>query len=297
MLDWIFLIIIILCVSGIGYIVIGKFSQLSNLDLDNLPEEKISRKKKEIISKRIEEKRKKIGQFAHHQLSPIVKLWRLLQLRFRIYVGQIRRLLWHEQSGMRARLSNIVQVDENKIRQLVQEGERYLSEKNYGLAEEKFIAVIKLDNRAAAAYRGLADTYFAKGSVEEARETYRFVLQIEPDDDSVLVKLADIAESQGDLEEAIQYYQQAITVNDNLSTRFARLAELLLKIGQPQVAKEAVISALELEPDNPKYLDLSLEIAILCQDKDWAGEALRKLMIVNPKNQKLTDLKQRIDIM
>jgi len=267
------------------------------LDLENLPAEKINRKKKEIISKRIDEKRKKLSAFSARWLTPLVKLWGKLQLRFRIYVGQVGRLLWHEQSGQKVVKVSKTPENDGHVKQLIGEGERYLSEKNYDLAEEKFIAAIKADNRAADAYRGLGDTYFAKKSIEEARETYRFVLQIEPDDDSVLVKLADIAESQGDVEEAIQYYQQAITINDNLSPRFARLAELLLKVEEPNVARESVMSALELEPENPKYLDLSTEIAILCRDKAWAMDVLRRLTLVNPANHKLADLKQRIETM
>ena len=97
------------------------------------------------------------------------------------------------------------------------------------------------------AYRGLGDTYLAKNSIEEARQTYKFLIRMEPDDDSVLVKLAEIAESQGNLEEAIEYYQQAVLVNDSFSPRFYHLAELLVKVGQPQVATEAILQARALE--------------------------------------------------
>ena len=117
---------------------------------------------------------------------------------------------------------------------------------------------------------------------------------MEPDDDSVLVKLAEIAESQGDLEEAIQYYQQAVLVNDSFSPRFYHLAELLLKVAQPQVAKEAILQAVELEPQNPKYLDFLIEIAIICGDKTLAIKAYGDLRLVNPENQKLHSLKDRI---
>ena len=296
MFDWIIIVIIFLSLGGIAYIIIGKFSMLSNLDLENIPEEKISRKKKEILGKRIEEKRKVLRAESNKYFQPFVKFWKQSQLRFRIYVGKVERMLRHEQAVLRKAVMNKPSVEDvEKIQQLINEGERCLAENNLEFAEERFIAAIKLDNRAVVAYRGLADTYFAKGSLEEARETYRFVMQFEPDDDSVLAKLGEIAESQGDLEEAIQYLERAVAVNDTLTSRFAHLAELLIRVGQPAVAKEAVRPAIEAEPQNPKYLDLLAEIAILCRDKELAQKTYRDLTLVNPDNQKLPELKERID--
>ncbi len=143
----------------------------------------------------------------------------------------------------------------------------------------------------------MGDAYLAKNSLEEARQTYRFVLQLEPDDDSVMVKLAEIAESQGDVEEAIEYYQHAVLVNDALSPRFYHLAELLLKVDQASVAKEAVLQAVELEPKNPKYLDLLIETAIICGDRVLAQKGYNDLRLVNPENNKLNDFLDRINKM
>ena len=296
MLNAFFIIIIIAALAVVLFIVIRKFTQLANLDIHNLPEEKTYQKKKEIINKRIEKSgnllKEKIGKI----LSPISKIWGKLQLQFRIYVGKIERLLHHEQS-LKIRLKNKFisnEVSEQKIGQLISSGEQQLKAGNYDKAEELFIAAIKIDPKSAVAYRGLGDTYLAKNSLEEARQTYKFLIRMEPDDDSVLVKLAEIAESHGDLEEAIQYYQQAVLVNDAFSPRFYHLAELLVKLGQPQVAKESILQAVELEPQNPKYLDLLIEIAIICGNKDLAIKGYGELRLVNPENQKLHSFKDRI---
>ena len=112
-----------------------------------------------------------------------------------------------------------------------------------------------------------------------------------------MVKLADMAEKKGDLDKAIDFYQQAVVLNDSLSPRFYHLAELLLRVKEPQVAKEAILQAVELEPKNPKYLDLLIEIVILCGDKDLAAEAYNELRLVNPDNQKLADFQDRISRM
>ena len=313
MLNVIFLIIIIAALAVIAFLVIRKFPHLANLDLHNLPEEKIYQKKREIINKRIAKSSNLVQEKMSKIFVPVGKLWGKLQLQFRIYVGKIERLLHHEQilrmkqktSAQAARLPDgqesglkekdkITEENEQKIEQLILDGEQQLKAGNYDKAEEVFIAAIKIDPKSAVAYRGLGDTYLAKNSVDEAEQTYKFLIRMEPDDDSVLVKLAEIAESRSDLEEAIGYYQQAVLVNDSFSPRFYHLAELLVKVGQPQVAVESILQAVELEPQNPKYLDLLIEIAIICGNKDLALKGYGELRLVNPENQKLSGFKDRI---
>ena len=279
------------------FVVFKKFAQVSNLDLTNFQEEKIYKKKREIINSRIAKTSDVIKTQTIRVLSPIKKIWGLSQLKFRIYVGKIERLLHHEQvlkTKAEIATPQASEEQEQKLNQLINDGEQNLQLGNFDQAENCFITAIKINPKSAPAYRGLGDTYLAKKSLEEARQTYKFLLHLEPDDDSVLVKLAEVAESQGDIEEAIGYYQQAVLLNDAFSPRFYHLAELLLKVDQPKVAKEAALQAVELEPQNPKYLDLLIEIAIICGDKDLALKAFNDLRLVNPDNQKLDSFKERI---
>ncbi len=296
MLNALFIIIIIAALAVILFLVIRKFPHLANLDIQNLDEEKIYRKKKEIINKRIEKSSGLLKEKIIRSLVPVSKLWGRLQLQFRIYVGKIERLLHHEQVLKTKQKKTVVGNEESgqKLTSLIQEGEQQLKAGNYDKAEEVFISAIKIDPKSAVAYRGLGDTYLAKNSLEEARQTYKFLIRMEPDDDNVLVKLAEIAESHGDLEEAIHHYQQAVLVNDSFSPRFYHLAELLVKVGQPQVAVESILQAVELEPQNPKYLDLLIEIAIICGNKELALKGYGELRLVNPDNQKLPSFKDRI---
>ncbi len=296
MYNVIFLIVILLCVAGVIFIVSRKFPQITNLDVKNLPEEQESRKKKEILSKRIETRARQMKEIWFKRFGPLAKVWGILQLRFRIYMGKVERLWHHEQTlKNKTKKKEVNQTEKTeKSNELVQQAEQWLQNGDYDRAEELFIEAIKVDVKCSPAYRGLGDAYYAKGQLEEARETYRFLLQLDPNDDVVMVKLGEIAESQGDLEEAIQYYQQAVLVNDSLSTRFYHLAELLLKVGQPQTAQEAITQAVELEPKNPKYLDLLIEIAIICGNKPVAEESYNELRLVNPDNKKLIEWKEKI---
>jgi hypothetical protein len=80
-----------------------------------------------------------------------------------------------------------------------------------------------------------------------------------------------------------------------LSSRFYHLAELLIKADHPEIAKESIIQAVELEPKNPKYLDLMTETGILCGDKVLADTGFQELRLVNPQNNKLESFQARIN--
>ena len=60
-------------------------------------------------------------------------------------------------------------------------------------------------------------------------------------------------------------------------------------------AKQNIQEALDLEPNNPRYLDLILDLSIMKKDKESALYYLEKLAEVNPENNKLNELSERIE--
>lgn len=294
-MNFIYLALIIICVTAVVFIVIRKIPRLSNLNTDELDVEKEQQKKKEIIMRKVEKKKDEVKGKLGVILVPLAKSWGQFQLKFRIYVGKIQTLLQHEQVvKTKEKTNNNPEEKHSKVNELIKEAEKFFEEENYEKAENSYITAISLENRCVPAYRGLGDTYLMKKDIEEARQTYLFLTRLEPDDDTVWVKLAEIAETQGDLEEAIDYYQKAVLINEALSPRFYHLAELLIRVDQPDVAMESIRQAVELEPQNPKYLDLLIETAIICCDKDKALHAYDKLRMVNPDNHKLDGFRDRI---
>ncbi|MCX6779763.1 MAG: tetratricopeptide repeat protein [Candidatus Magasanikbacteria bacterium] len=297
LINILFLLVTLACLGVIGFIVWSKMPQISNLDTQNLPQEKTNRKKNEIILRRLDVKSHETKQKLGQKLKPLENFWGKVQLKFRIYVGKIERLLHHEQMVKTKEEHSQLSNEEltTRLKSLIQEGTQYLEIGGFDRAEQSFIEAIKIDAKSADAYRGLAETYLRRGAREEAKQTFTFLHQLEPENDAVMVRLAQMAEEDDDVYQAIEYYQLAVVANDALSPRFAHLAELLLKVGQNDIAKEAIMQAVELEPQNPKYLDFLLETAILCQDKKLATEAFSKLRMSNPENSKLPEFKYRID--
>lgn len=294
------LLIILSCVGVILFIIFKKFPQAASLDLKNFNEEKEAQKKQEILHQHLKARSRDLKKKWQEKITPLGKLWRLVQLKFRIYVGKIERL-WHYEETMKKQQEQAVKANSagksHKIIELLRQADNHLRAGNLEKAEEFYIAVIKQDTKSIPAYRGLGETYLAQNSLDEALQTYIFLNQLVPDDDIWLVKIAEILEKQGKINEAIQYYQQAVVLNDSLSPRFFHLAELLLKIKEPEVAAEAIAQAVELEPKDSKYLDLSIEIAIICHNKALAQKIYEDLRLLNSENQKLEYFKERISKM
>jgi tetratricopeptide (TPR) repeat protein len=294
MYNIIFLIIILICSFILGYLFFTKIHSLANLDVNNLPEEIEQQKKKEIVIKRLENKGREFGRKIISQMSFLNGFWFFWQKRFRSLVNQIEKL-WHHEESIKKKTKELSSKEkEEKSRELLKTAQSFFAGGNYEKAEELYIGALRLDPKSEIIYRGLADTYLAKKSYNEAVETYEFLLSLNKNDDNVLIKLGEIKEIQNKLDDAIGYFQRAAIIGDSSAPRFFHLAELLLKVGQPEVAKEAIMEACALEPRNPKYLDLLIETAIICHDKSLAEKTFQELRLVNPENHKLTDFKERI---
>ena len=293
-------ILIIVPLAIILIVIVKKFPQLAVLDVDNVPEVKINKKKDEALKKRVEEKAIKTKNELIKRFLPVREWLKKIQDHFRVYVLRVTEKVVEEEKTLRQAQDKEKEPKEisNKKQQslftLLREGDSARNHGDFETAENKYITAIRIDSKNAEAYRGLADVYFKQGQIDEALETYKFILQLDSSDDEVLVKLGDIYDKKGDIKEAIDYYQRAVLANDDYPHRFAKLAEMLDSIQQYETALSAIEQAVELEPNNPKYLDKMAEMGILSGDKEAAEEAYQKLRMVNPENQKLDSLKGRI---
>ena len=281
-------------------VILKKFPQLAVLDVDNAPEVKISKKKDEAFKKRVEEKAIKSKNELIKKLIPARAWLKKVQDHFRKYILQVTEQVMKEEKTLRQAQDKEKEPKEisgkkqQSLFTLLREGDSARNHGDFETAEGKYITAIRIDSKNTEAYRGLADVYSKQEQIDEALETYKFILQLDSSDDEILVKLGDIYDKKGDVKEAIEYYQKAVLANDDYPHRFAKLAEMLESIEQYETALSAIEQAVELEPNNPKYLDMMAEMGILSGDKEAAEEAYQKLRMVNPENQKLDSLKGRI---
>lgn len=293
------LLLILVSLGVIGFLVYKHYHQLRVVNVDSIPEIKEAKRKYEIVKKRLEDRSKQQISERDIKLVPLKVVWKKWQTNFRNYANKVADEL-REQSEQKEvkKLTELPQEEKQaQAKEKVRDATRAMEEQEYEFAEKCCIEAIRLDARNAEAYRKLAAVYIAQEQLTEAKETLHFLNQLDPNDDTVLLTLADIEEEMGNMQSAVDYLEQAVLINDSFAVRFARIAELLSRLDQYETALEAINQAVELEPQNPRYLDILVETAILCEQIDIAESGLRNLRTVNPDNQKIEILQDKIRIL
>jgi tetratricopeptide (TPR) repeat protein len=287
------MILIIISLVTLTVIVLRHFSQITLLNVDSIPAVKQAKHKKDILTRRVDQHATKKRKGVSNNVLPIIRWMKGLQFQFRQYVGKVEReVIVKEMKKKSSRLQGAERTQE--IQKRMQQARIALEEHDLHEAESLFISVIQLNPKYAGAYLGLGDVYVAQENYDEAEQSYIFALQINKTNDKVMMKLADLAEKTGNIGKSISYVQKAVLQNDGISFRSAHLADLFMSQGQFDEAYNALVLALELEPQNPKYLDKMVEISIMLKHKSLARDAWQQLRMVNPENQKLTVLDDRI---
>ncbi len=297
MMTWYFIIIgFIAILSGLMLIwfVVRAWPKMTLLDVHRLQDVKESSKKDEIL-------RRRAGEIAARKTKNmgvakmwLMALWDSIQEKFRLSVDKLERTLLSEQRLPAENIHLDPGEKATKIRALLRDADTAFTGGGYEAAEAAYIAVINLDAKNVAAYLGLGNVYLVEKHASEARETFKFALHLDKNNEVACVRLAEIAENENDLEKAVEYYQQAVLINDAMPTRYFKLYELLAALKQPETALAAIREALSLDPQNPKYLDNFITASILVGDKKLAEEGYQRLRLVNPENHKLSVFREKI---
>ena len=199
-------ILIIVPLAIILIVVVKKFPQLAVLDVENVPEVRINKKKDEVLKKRVEEKAIKSKKELLKKLVPVQAWLKKVQDHFRKYILRVTEQVEKEEKKVE-RIKEPKEISDKKQQSLftlLREGDSARNHGDFETAENKYITAVRIDSKNAEAYRGLADVYFKQEQIDEALETYKFVLQLDPSDDEILVKIGDIYYKKGNIKEAVE---------------------------------------------------------------------------------------------
>lgn len=265
MLTVISLILVGLCLAVILAILLKKFPVLAILDVNNLPGDKEAKFKDKIIKQRMERDFSKLG-------GAIARVFLFINHRFTNFLSSTKNQL--KKVKLNYKINTHISWSEKlkRIRELFFETENNLKKENFNEAEDKLVEIISLDDKNLKAFLKLADLYDSQKKFAEARQTYEYALKLahKHKDDELIV---------GDV---------------NLSEIYWSLSWVAKELGDLDSAKHNIQEALDLEPNNPRYLDLILDLSIMKKDKEAALRYLEKLAEVNPENNKLADLSEKI---
>lgn len=266
MLTIISLILLGLCLVVVLAILFKKFPVLAILDVNNLQGDKEAKFKDRIIKQRLERDLSKWG-------GAVGRVFLFLNSRFSSFLNSAKTQL--KKVKLNYKVNTHISWSERlkRIRELFAEIENYLKKEDFNEAEEKLVEIISLDDKNLKAFLKLASLYDFQKKWAEARQTYEYALKL--------------ARKHKD--------DVAIMGESNLSEIYWSLAWVTKEVGDIDASLESIQEALDLEPNNPRYLDLILELSIIKKDKELALYYLEKLAEVNPENNKLADLSEKID--
>lgn len=292
MLDLFLVIIIFLSLGFIIWRIIKKFSLLTNINVDNLPEVKIQRQKDAILKSRLErswlELFSKLQVLANPAKSKLKGALKQYYKKLKDIEKDIRRRGFEKLSSS---------VDRSQaIDEILTSAKQHINNEEYNQAEETILDAIGIDQHNIEAYRLLAEVYRLKKEYSQARETLEYLLKLtHAEDPDVYYSLADIAKERGNLKQAEEEYIKSISLSDDNYLYLLSLAEVYVDLEEEEKALETAKRALLLAPNNPKILDFLINISIIMSDKELAYDYLAKLKEVNPANQKITEFIERID--
>ncbi len=259
------LILIVVCLVIILIIILKKFPALAILDVANLPGQKEAKFKDQLLQKRVERDLARGFSFLSRWYLALVKHWsNFLQ-------GWHKRL---KNLKLTYRLQRKIPSSEKakRLKALFLAADELFAEEDYSEAENKLIEIIKLDQKNLQAFFKLGELYEAQKKWPEASQTYEHTLK--------LLRQSPPLGNGNDLTPQKIYFS---------------LAEVAKETADYKKALENIREALELEPNNPRFLDLILDLSIMKKDCAAAKEYWEKLAAVNPENNKLAEWRGKIE--
>ena len=254
-------------VIGLAALVLRKFTQLASINVESIAGEQNAKARNKILLERLMRKAAAARRLAHGHLKPIGMM--IKDRAQRVY----ERAREIEKETLK-KAQPLKKIDLNQeIRDKLSEVERLVSIQEYQQAEDVAISVVVIDSENLDAYEHLVDIYVAEKEYKKARETARFLLKL--------------------LQKAKK--TKLTTYSDHrLANCYANLGMVYDVENRKDYALINIKKAVELQPNNPRFLDFLLKISIMLKDKSLAFETFNSLKESDPDNQKLPDLEQQI---
>lgn len=261
---WWLLSILLIALSIIIFIISRHFSALAILDVENIPEEKEEKIKEKIIKERIKRK----FSFWDKFFNKILDFFDKVSNSFWEKLNQLKQE--QKNKNDERALSNISL--EEKIRILLSQADALVKKEDFVEAEKKLIEVISLDDKNFPAFWELGEVYHSQSKWQESKQTLLYAL-----------KLAELK-------------PENISSSDISNLNYS-LALINKEINNIEASFDNALKASELEPNNPRYLDLILGLCIIKKEKKLALEYLEKIKESNPDNNNISKWQEQIDLL
>jgi len=284
--------IIVICIIVILIILFKKFPELAAIDINTIQKEKELMMKEQIMAERLKRKVAYLG-----------RIFSVVALPLKVRGKKLLSKTWHklvelEEHYRKKEKEFVAKKDPGKLgegaRDLLAKADSEREAGDYEAAEKNYIEVLSMDKTDTDAYRGLATIYYDRKDYTHAKQVLEHLLKIDSLDEQAYSFLGLIARQQGNLKEAERNYLDCLSINSKGADHYFDLGEVYVSMSALDKAIQCFAKALDIEPNNPRYLDILLETSIMSKDKELAKKVYYRLKKVNPENQKLDEFKKKI---
>ncbi len=278
------------CLAYLGHFVFKRLPDLKNLDLESMTKEKQIKIKARILQDKLSHQGEKVKE----------KLTKLLSPQKRFFSKQVKKI-----KDKVIDLENKYQLDKRgkdkpapkSIDELLSAAENLIAQEEFGGAEKNLIEVIAKDKKNIKAYELLGGLYFENKNYNQAEEIFQHLLKLNTLKDRTWGKSGTIAVKRGQLEEAEMDFLNSLNVNTRVTSYYDNLARVYEATGNNEKVLDCYLKANSIEPNNPKYLDKTIEYGIKVGDKMLAKRTFNHLKKINSENAKLGELQEAIEKM
>jgi uncharacterized protein HemY len=272
-------------------ILVRRWKEIRLLDPDSIHGERLKREREKVIQRRFErvhaDRVAAVSRFGRHigkrATETYRRTYRKLQSFDRVY------------KSVAAPLTAMAPSQRERIKTLLSEARAFIRDLKWADAERRCVEILSMDARQIDAYRLLGQIYLKQRLYPQATETFEYLAKTRKADDATYAGLAEIAEATGDRMRAELMRVKAVDASPRQPYRHAEAAEFFLKSGDIARAWPFAERASQLEPQSAKYLELSLEAAILLGDRKEAEARYRRLRLLSDDPNRFQVWKEKID--
>lgn len=289
---WITLPIAFIAITVLIVTVLRHWKEIRLLDPSSIKEEQERQKRDDLITRRFH-------RVTNEGLAPIkaagAKGVQAAKNVYRITLRKLQAMQGFYEKAKTPFATLTPSANKERVKGLIDEARSLARDQKWAEAERRYIEALSLDSRQWDAYKGLAVLYLKQRLYSQARETFEFLAKSKKADDVCFAGLADIAEIEGNMLLAEEMRRKAVEIRPRLANRQAELAEQYIKMGDASKAWPYAKRAVELDEKSSKYLEISLEVAILLRNRDEARRRYDKLRVLSDDRSKLQSFKERLD--
>ena len=136
----------------------------------------------------------------------------------------------------------------SRIEQLSEMADRALEKKDFIEADKAISSALILDKDNIEFLLKRGYTLINLNRLDEAKEVYQHILELNPNEDIALVSLANIYHKLGNDKLSVEYHKKAIELDPQYAPHYFNYANTLYYMGRKSEALENYRKAYELDP-------------------------------------------------